>query len=191
MRRRIAVLAVFALAGCANPASEPGAIVVPIAPDLALAIPSPADLGHRVEAVQLVVAQHDDRTAAFEGRISAAPDHFDLVCVDSLGRKSMSIHWTPGHIQAEKAPWVPQDLQPENMLADIVMVYWPAPVVSRALAASGGTMAIDSRVRSIRVHEAEAIHIDFLGDDPWNGRATYRNLGWNYTLDIRSRVIGP
>lgn len=195
MRRWTTGIGILALTACAEQpiglVSTPG---VQVAPDLALVMPSPADLGRRIEVVQLVVARYGDRTLTFEARISAAPDRFDLVCLDPLGRKAMSIHWTPGDIQTEKAAWVPEDLRPENMLADIVMLYWPGDVVRRALLASGGTMSVDSQTRSIRAHGAESIHIEFqpsASNDPWNGRVGYRNLPWNYALDIQSRVIGP
>lgn len=182
------------LSACAEAPARLHAGQVRVAPDLVLTLPSPASLGRRLEVAQLVVARHGDRNAAFEGRISAAPDRFDLVCIDPLGRKAMSIRWTPEGIVTERAPWVPEDLQPENMLADIVLLYWPAVVVGQALALSGGKLTADPRVRSIRVRGQEVIHAEYRplsGDDPWNGRLSYRNLPWGYSLDIQSRIIGP
>jgi hypothetical protein len=167
---------------------------VSVAPGLTLVMPDPASLGRPIEVAQLVVARYGARTIAFEARISAVPDHFDLLCVDTLGREAMRIHWTQAGIVAEKATWVPENLHAENMLADIVMLYWPEAVVSRALAASGGAVVSGPGFRSIRVGGQEVIRADFQsqsGADPWNGKVRYRNLSRDYALDIQSRLLQP
>jgi hypothetical protein len=202
MERRRALLGfatLLALNACAG--NPPGDHVL-VAPGLTLLLPGPASLDRRIEASQLVVARYGTRTIAFEARISAAPDHFDLLCIDTLGREAMRIHWTQAGIVAEKAPWVPENLRPENMLADIVMLYWPEAVVAEALAASGGTLVAAPGVRSIRLRGTEVIHADFQplpggdpfggnppGGDPWNGNVRYRNLPRDYALDIQSRLL--
>lgn len=192
---RIAI-GLAALSACAAPPQDagPSRAGVHVAPDLTLALPAPASLGRSIEADQLVVAHYAERTVTFEARISASPTRVDIVCVDPLGRTSLSIHWTATGIASDKAPWVPDDLHPDNILADIVMLYWPEAVVSRALAASGGTVIAAADVRSIQSRGAEVMHAEFqplAGGDPWNGSAHYRNLPWGYTLDIQSRIIGP
>jgi hypothetical protein len=167
---------------------------VSVAPGLTLVMPGPASLNRRIEVAQLVVARYGPRTIAFEARISATSDHFDLLCVDTLGREAMRIHWTQAGIVAEKAAWAPENLHAENMLADIVMLYWPEAVVSRALAASGGAVVSGPGVRSIRVGGKEVIRADFQsqsGADSWNGKVRYRNLSRDYALDIQSRLLQP
>jgi hypothetical protein len=196
VRRRdvIGFGALLVLDACAERPADPPPGQVLVAPGLTLLMPEPASLNRRIEVSQLVVARYRTRTIAFEVRVSAAHDHFDLLCVDTLGREAMRIHWTPDGIVAEKAAWVPENLRPENMLADIVMLYWPEAVVARALAASGGTLLVEPGIRSIRLHGEEVIHADFQprpGADPWNGNVRYRNLPRDYALDIQSRLLRP
>ena len=192
MVRRRALLGFGVLLALDSCAGDPPRDQVLVAPGLTLRLPGPASLNRRIEVSQLVVARYGTRTIAFEARISAASGHFDLLCIDTLGREAMRIHWTQAGIVAEKAPWVPENLRPENMLADIVMLYWPEAVVIQALAASGGTLVAEPGVRSIRLRGREVIHADFQplrGGDPWNGKVRYRNLPRDYTLDIQSRVL--
>jgi hypothetical protein len=110
-----------------------------------------------------------------------------------MGREAMRIHWTQAGIVAEKAPWVPENLRPENMLADIVILYWPEAVVAQALAASGGTILSEPGLRSIRLDGKELIHAEFQspGADPWNNKARFHNLSRDYALDIQSRLLRP
>jgi hypothetical protein len=190
-RRLMEFAALLLLDACAD---SPPSNQVSVAPGLTLMMPDPASLDRRIEVAQLVVARYRPRTIAFEARISATPDHFDLLCVDTLGREAMRIHWTQAGIVAEKATWVPENLHAENMLADIVILYWPEAVVAQALAASGGTVVTAPGVRSIRSEGKEVIHADFQsrsGADPWNGKVRYRNLSRDYALDIQSRLLQP
>ena len=196
MRRRdvMKLGALLLLDACTQRPADPPSGQVAVAPGLTLVMPSPASLNRRIEVSQLVVARYRTQTIAFEARISAAQDHFDLLCIDTLGREAMGIHWTSNGILAKKAPWVPENLRPENMLADIVMLYWPEAVVAGALAPSGGTLVAEPGIRSIRLRDKEVIHAEFQpppGADPWNGKVRYRNLPLDYALDIQSRVLAP
>lgn len=176
------------LAGCtmAPPVPPADSGTVRVAPDIAVRLPAPASLGREIEATQLVSAHYGDQTYVFEAHLSAQADHFLLQCLDGFGRKAMTVTWSPDGVKADVAPWLPGQLRPENMLADIVLIYWPDAEVSRALAAGGGRLTAGRDTRSIAGESGEAIHIDYASADPWNGALRYRNLAWGYGLDIQS-----
>lgn len=196
IRRRDAIAglaagSLLAVNAC-TPTTTPKRDAIDIAPGLSLIMPSPGSLGRLVEADQLVVARYRTQTVAFEGRVSASAERFDLLCIDPFGRKAMRIRWTDAGIDGSKATGVPADLRPENVLADLVMLYWPAPVVARALAPSGGMLEAGAAARSVRLRGAEVIHAAFqpgADGDPWNGSVRYRNLPLDYELTIQSRVL--
>jgi hypothetical protein len=175
------------LAGCVARTGELPYNAVRVAPSTAIVMPTPADLARSVEAVQLISAHYGDQTFVFESRISITPERFFLVSVDSLGRKAMSITWTGGGIYYEAAAWVPEQLRPENVLADIVILYWPEDSVRRALI--GGTLQAAPQRRAIVANNKDVIRAEFRPtrpDDPWSGTLRYENLAWGYSLDIQS-----
>ena len=177
----------LALSGCADSSPPPApAGTVRVAPDLFLTMPKPSSLGRELEATQLITAHYGDQTYVFEGHLSASSQRLLLQGLDAMGRKAMTIRWSDDGIQTETAPWLPKQLRPENMLADIVMIYWPADQVNAALAASGGHVTATARSRSIADAKAEVIHADYSGDDPWNGSLSYSNLAWGYALNVQS-----
>lgn len=183
---------VLALGACAVRPPEPPPGQANIAPHVILALPKPGDLGRRVEAAQLVTARYGDQTFIFEGHLSAGRDGFVLVGLDSLGRKALTITWTDAGVSYDAAPWLPNTLRPANMLADIVLLYWPEAAVRNALA--GGTLTTAPHSRSVVVDGKEILHADYQlanGDDPWTGRLSYRNLAWGYQLDIQSAEVTP
>ncbi len=168
--------------------------LVQIAPDLTLTMPDPADLGRSVEVTQLVTAHYDRQNFTFEGHINATPERFLLVGLDLMGRKIITIDWTKDKITYEKASWVPPQLRPENILADMVLLYWPAASVRHALAASFGKLVTDSNSRTIMINNKKVWHADYqpaFKGDPWSGRLHYRNLAWNYEFDVQSVETNP
>jgi hypothetical protein len=191
-RPSVLLIAALLLQGCATrPAERTGA--VRIAPGLDLVLPQPGTLGRNLDATQLVLAHYGDQTIAFEGHISATPDQFLLAVVDPLGRRALSIIWTDRDIVYEAAPWLPPNLRPETMLADLVLLYWPEAVVGRALRDSGGTVVTGPGTRTVLFGGQEVIRMDYqmAAGEPWTGHDRYRNLPRAYDLDIQSLAQVP
>lgn len=184
MRIKAVLLLLLALAGCAAPPPPPPSGSVAVAPGVTLALPAPGDLGRDVDAVQMVSARHGADTWVFEGRLSVRLDELRLACLDGMGRRALTVTWAGGRLEVERAPWVPEDLRAENILADIVLLYWPEPVVRQAL--QGAALRQDGGQRGI----GDAIAISWAGD-PWNGSARLRNTAWDYELNVQSVTVGP
>lgn len=182
---RPVLVAAFALvlASCSS-APPPGTEGVAVARDVALVLPSPADLGRSVEAMQMVTARRNGETHVFEARLSVDGQRLLLVGTDSLGRRAMTIEWRAGRVTVDKAPWVPDALRPENILADIVLLYWPEPVLTRSL--RGAAVRGDVAGRGI----GDAIRVSWDAD-PWNGQSHLVNHSFGYELDVQSVTVAP
>jgi predicted exporter len=155
---------------------------VMIAPGITLTLPTPGDLGRSLEVVQMVTARHQGDTFVFEGRLSVGPDRLLLVGTDPMGRRAMTVTWSGGRIEIDRASWLPDTLRPENILADIVVLYWPEAVVRAAL--DGAALVQGAETRTV----GEAITVTWRGD-PWTGLARLRNQPWDYELEVRSMVV--
>ncbi|WP_161539690.1 DUF3261 domain-containing protein [Paramagnetospirillum kuznetsovii] len=182
MRRFALCLLCVVLPGCA--AAPTSGEQVLVAPGITLDLPSPADLGRSVEVVQLVTARHDGESFVFEGRLLIRPDRLVLVGSDSMGRRAMTVTWEAGKVEVERASWLPETLRPENILADIVLLYWPEAVVRNAIKGAELTQWAGNR----RV--GDAILVSWQGE-PWSGGSRLRNIPWGYDLDIQSVTVGP
>ncbi|MDR3439088.1 DUF3261 domain-containing protein [Telmatospirillum sp.] len=184
-------LIVLFLNSCAQHPVELPPGQVRIAPDVVMTLPKPSELGQSFEVAQLVTAHYGDRTFAFEGHLSATPDRFLLVGLDPMGHRALSITWTNETILTEKESWVPEQLRPANILADMVMLYWPEESLRRALSGSGGALRSAPRERTVSAGGKDVIRAEQPadGDDPWNGKATFSNMAWGYRLDIQSERL--
>jgi hypothetical protein len=190
MKRRLLLLALILPAACASPPAPERMVM--LAPDLAMALPDPSTLGRDLVVVHLVTARYDGREVSFEGHIEARDGHFLLAVVDPLGRRALSVDWTDGHLHYDAAPFFPEGLRPQNILADLVLIYWPPGVLRRALAPSGATFQASDEGRSVTYKGREVIRAEFLtgvSRDALPGRIRYANLAFGYSLDIRA--VGP
>jgi hypothetical protein len=170
------------LTACAAP--PPVTERVTIAPGISLDLPAPGDLGRSVESVQMVTARHGGDSFIFEGRLSVTPDRLLLAGSDSMGRRAMTVTWTKGRVEIERAAWLPDSLRPENILADMVLLYWPEAVVRQALGDTGLIQTPDGR------SVGDVIRVLWQGD-PWGGLARLHNSAWDYDLEVRSVMVGP
>jgi hypothetical protein len=190
MRACLAVVVSAVLGGCAS-AEYRTLTPARIAPDLQFVIPGPQELGRCVDVVQLINARYRDRTFVFEGRLSTSSERLQLVGLDGFGRRALSIVWEGDHVSFDPAPWLPDALKPENILADIAIVYWPEEAVRRGLAGSEAVLRTDKRERSISTRGNEVITVtyDTSNGETWPQSAKYRNIAFGYELDLRSVAV--
>lgn len=184
-----ALLTALTIACQAQPALKTDKIA--LAPGLQISLPTLDSLNRHVEVVQNVVARYGSRTIAFEGRIDAAPDHFTLVCSDGMGRRAVTVNWTDKGISYEAAPWVPAELRPENMLADLVLIYWPQAALMQAIPDAAITTTASGRNVTVAGHDVARIDYTPQGGDIWFGKSVYQNKLWNYSFTIESAALEP
>ena len=130
---------------------------------------------------------------SFEALLSIQPSEVSLVAVDPLGRRALTLNWDGTRLVVEKAPFLPDSVRPECLLADLIAVYWPAPVVQRALAATGAKVEDHGHRRIIAADGAELLKADYA----WTaksglvGTMKYANLSWGYTVSVKSLEVKP
>lgn len=183
--RLLPPIALLILAACTS-LMPPTLNQVPLAPGVTLSLPTPAELGKSVEAAQLVTARHGGDVFVFEGRLSVNADTLALVGTDPLGRRAMTLHWSVGKLEVERAAWFPSNLHPENILADIALLYWPEHSLRGHL--RGAKLESVQGGRVIRRDGADVISIHYEGQ-PWSGTARLRNFVWGYEIEVRSQEV--
>ncbi|MFD2232730.1 DUF3261 domain-containing protein [Phaeospirillum tilakii] len=172
------------LSACAE---APPPTVATVAPGVTLAL-SAAGRGAPVEVVQLVAADHGDDTFLLEARLSAGPGRLLLVGTDPMGRRAMRLDWHDGRLESERAPWVPDELPPANVLADLMLLFWPAGLVRDALA--GADLVEEGDTRILR-RDGQDLVVVRRGPDPWEGDASLDHRLWHYRLSVQSHRVAP
>lgn len=164
---------------------------VSIAPTLSITLPSTPMLSEDVDVLQNVVASYGDQTISFQGRIKISKDGFKLVCFDPLGQRVLSAHWTDAGIYYEAASWLPSTLQPENILTDLFLIYWPEAVVKASLSGQGALVAHKNQRVIMQKDKVLSLTDYKKAQDLWQAEIHHENKAWGYKLVIESRRIEP
>ncbi len=92
---------------------------------------------------------------------------------------------------SERAEWLPDGVNPGNVLADIVFSHWPAPELKAELENQGYALRERAGTRDILFDGRSVVHIsyDTVAGDVWNGRLSLANRILGYEIDIDSREI--
>ncbi len=187
---------IFGVMMCASLQSCAPARVAPvgnvsIAPNIQMSLPRPGDMRRSLEATQLVRIQHKEMNVMFEGHISITPQRVLIVALDGMGRKALTIDWTTEGISYEAAPFVPRELHPENILADIVLLYWP--VDSLHFSDPAAKLVTAKNRRTLMQGNTKILDAIYTPakKDVWTGNLHYDHLIWDYSMDIQSLENAP
>ena len=179
--------AALLLAGCASRLPDNEAL---IAPKTLIAVPPPEADG-TVTVAQSIVARFRDHTFAFDAQIEMTPGRFDLVALDSLGRRALTVHWRSDGMDFDAAPWLPSVVRPADILADIAIVYGPEKGVAQSVARAGATLTETDTTRTISSAGGDLMIVDYGSGEGWNRSAKLRNLAFGYEIDIQSAEVAP
>jgi len=168
---------------------------VAIAPKLFLELPLPAELGRSVDVVQRITARYGQQAYLFEARLAIDPDQVRLVGTDPMGRRALTLTWTRHTLDVQRASFLPEMVRPENVLADLILMFWPEAAVRRGLAEAGATVTVHGATRSVMQGGDEVVVIRYEeghdGGGMTGGAAHLTNRAWHYDIDVRSATVGP
>lgn len=195
MKPKMAGLLLLALlSGCMGTTGKSAQLretAVILAPNLRLDLPEPGAMRRSLEAVQMVTAHHDGQTIVFEAHLSVSPERVLLVGVDATGQRLMTVTWRGSQIEVVTSAYLPKEVRPGAMLADLVALYWPEDVVRHALASAGASLSVDATRRVVSLHGKTILEATYQGGSaaPWSGGLHYRNLSWGYDIDVETLQV--
>lgn len=177
------------LCGCA---STPGSNttlpdnVANLAPGLTCAIPPPSAAGGNINAAQTIIVHFRDQTFSLETQIQITPQRLDLVALDNMGRRAMTVSLQGDHIDYTRAPWFPVTVRPADILEDIAIVQWPVDAVASSLSACGAAITATANGRDVTAGKRDLIAVTYEKGEGWNRAAHLRNIAFGFNIDIQS-----
>jgi hypothetical protein len=113
--------------------------------------------------------------------------------VDPIGRRALTLNWDGTRLVVEKAPFLPDSLRVEWLMADMIAIYWPTHVVQRALMTTGAKVEDRGHRRIISVDGTELLTAEYAwtGKSGLVGTMKYTNASWGYTVSVKSLEVKP
>lgn len=185
-----AFLCAFALlaAACthAPPAAKPAPAPATVPPALAAPPPlaPPGAAGPRA-AAQVIRAAYGARTVTLRTSIQTTDAGLEVVGVTATGQRLFTARYDGKDITADKSPFVPENLDPARVLADMQLALWPLAAVQTAFGERGFTVREPfSGVRRLLRDDQLLAEVHYTGADPWNGRLWFVSFEFGYSLTI-------
>ena len=127
---------------------------------------------------------YGDRAATLRTALEVNAAGVKLVGVTATGQRLFTASYDGHAVTAERGAFVPTDIQPERVLADMQLALWPLPALQQAL---GGTYDVAEPfggVRRLRRDGRLVAEVHYAGDDPWSGRLWLVSFEHGYSLTV-------
>lgn len=194
--RRLAFLAIAAgLLGCGTLGNELSGPEPAALPPALLILPIPPGYPSELAAVQHIRAVHAEDRYDFEAFLRVGSAQVTIVLALPFGPRLATIDWSTTGIETRREQALPHTglplaelLRPENVLADIVLAFWPETAV-RASLAPEVVLDVEPDIRQLSYRDSPAVTVRHAGGDPWGGETTVVNHLLGYRLAITSRRL--
>ncbi|MDB5986546.1 MAG: hypothetical protein JWR16_1599 [Nevskia sp.] len=185
MRMRLVRLAVLMFCSLLLPACA----LLPQLPPPPAPLLSPAALDATRTATQVLNVALRARELTLQCVVQVTPQNMNLVALGPLGQRAFTLGYDGHTLTADLSPYVPKDLSPQRVLADLQLALWPLAAWQAQIAGSDSEWQVSEPRAGLRrlYHYGRLIEeVHYADADPWNGRLWLVNLALGYTLDIQS-----
>ena len=135
-------------------------------------------------ASQVIHAAYGDRAVTLRTALEVDTGSLKLVGVTATGQRVFTASWDGKTVTAERGVFVPSQVEPERVLADMQLALWPLPALQTALGNSYEVVEPFPGVRRLK-HRGQLIaEIHYAGDDPWSGRLWFVSFEHGYSLTV-------
>lgn len=178
------LLIALMLCGCVSVPTQ----TTPLPP--AMPLLSAESLGQTRGARQIVHAAFADTEVTMQCVVEITPHRISVIALNAMGLRLFSVVVEDGKTTVERSPGVPEQVQPERILSDIQLAYWPLPKLQQAYAGTDWQVsepfASTRRLKRGGRLIAE-VHYAQTGKDLWRGRLWLSNYEFGYALSVNSQ----
>ena len=107
----------------------------------------------------------------------------------ALSQRVLLVQWDGQHLQVERHPRLPQEVDVTRVLRDMTLLYWPVDELRAALPLSW-TLEQGAQQRRLLEAGAERLVLSWQGDLAGDSRIEIVNAVERYRLDIESHPAG-
>lgn len=173
-------------AACANLASK-NVSSIDIAKNERISLQFDKGLPVNKAVTQKVKATHSGKEYQMLAIIELKESALTMVGMSAFGVQLFSLVNSNGVMTFDTSPLILEDIEPDYMLADFLLCYWPIDVLREKL---GGTSLFvqeswrDKKKRVFYRDSIPIIEISYEHENPWQGRVIYHHKERHYKITI-------
>lgn len=144
-------------------------------------------LGQSRSALQIVRAAFGQQEATMQSAVDVTPERLQVVALSAMGLRLFGVTVENGKTTVERAPGIPEQVQPEQILRDIQFCYWPLAALQAGY--KGTPWEVSEPFAGTRRLKRDGqliaeVHYAKPGTDPWNSRLWLANFEYRYSLAV-------
>ncbi len=143
--------------------------------------------GPRLNAFQQLSIQFKEKALFLQAFIALAPGQAKITLLDMSGRRALDINWQQDEVQIYRADWLPDAARAEEVLARLVLAYWPAEIARTGLPV-GTVLRIEAARRLVENTSGTVLLITSDGENPWMSKTVIDQPDSAFRLTISSRL---
>ncbi|HEX7380903.1 MAG TPA: DUF3261 domain-containing protein [Nevskiaceae bacterium] len=140
------------------------------------------------DVTQVLRVSHGSRELTMQVALSLRPEGDVLVALGPFGQRVFTLRYDAAGVHAQTSPYVPQQLPPRRVWADVQLALWPLDVWRHALAGGGWRLEVPRPgVRQLFHGRRLVTEIRYDdGSDGWTGSFSLSDFAYGYTLQVRN-----
>ena len=145
------------------------------------------DFGAAVQLQQRVVGEYNGKQHNMLCALELHPRHINLVGLSAQGIKLFSLQYGSGDLEQSRSAWIPEQLQPVQVLSDIQLALWPPRQVADELPAPWRLIWTDKQRQLFYRDQLYAV-VTYQGVDPLEtgGQFQLVNHHYHYSLQVQT-----
>ena len=184
MIRKALVVLSLVVSGCAMTSPEQAYL----SQEFIYNLPSNPWSQEPLSALQQVTISHGKTASKFQAVLALKPGSAKIVLLDMTGRRAMDINWTRDGLETKTATWLPQNVTAPDILAHIVLAFWPIESAKLGLPITG-QMTTNGNNRSITSEGRKLIEIRSDSQNPWVSKTEILHVNNGMKLTISSSLL--
>ncbi|MFI3156364.1 MAG: DUF3261 domain-containing protein [Methylococcaceae bacterium] len=149
-------------------------------------MPIAQPLGPARRIVQQINAVWADREESLLAVLELDDRHIAMAGLSNDGLSLFNLTYDGNTVTADKTPLLPESVNPEFIITDLQLVYWPLATLKKKLPAEWRLEEADKK-RILTVRNKKQVEVTYLSPDPvWPKAVELVNFQYHYRLYIKT-----
>jgi len=185
--RRCAIVAMaLLLAACASTQEEEPAKEMP---RIGLPLVAPSTLGATRAVQQVLHAKYGEQEATLSAVLQVTPTLLKVIALNGVGLRVFSLTYDGTRLRGEAIAGLPQQIEPERVLADLQLALWPLHALRLAAMGTQWSVDEDAVTRTLKHNDKLVAEVHYETRTPWKGKLHLVNHLFGYSLDVDTKPL--
>jgi hypothetical protein len=149
-------------------------------------MPIAQPLGPARRVVQQINAAWADRQESLLAVLELDAKHIAMAGLSNDGLSLFNLTYDGNTVVSDKSPLLPEPVNPEFIIADLQLVYWPIAILQKNLPVGWRLEEVDKK-RYLTISGKKQVEVNYLSPDPvWPKAVELVNFQYDYRLNIKT-----